>query len=124
MYQILELTNSKQVIVVTRIAEACLLVNVVVVIAIVTMTKEITLICKASSERDSVVSLSPSSHSSHYSMASLLSDDADSLLNEKLKDWALNHGCSRQCVNDVLGIFIDLGYSVPRLSNFVKNTEM
>ena len=74
-----------------------------------------------SSEKDSVVSLFPSSHSS--SMASLLSDDTNILLSEKLKDWALNHRCSRQCVNDVLGIFIDLGYSVPKDSRTLLNKQ-
>lgn len=57
------------------------------------------------------------------SVASVLSDDSDTLLTEKLKEWSLKHGCTRQCINDMLGIFIDLGHSVPKDSRTLLNSQ-
>ena len=48
--------------------------------------------------------------------------DNDQGLNEKLRDWALRHQCTRRCVNEILGIFKDLNFEVPKDSRTLLNT--
>ena len=50
-------------------------------------------------------------------------DDIDSGLNQALKDWAVDNNCTRQCINQILTIFNDLNFSVPKDSRTLLKTE-
>lgn len=104
----------------------------------VSMNSEHSLICDSDTHLDFINSLSQSpsvsspspnqesiflssTHSLNNSMSSEPSSSYE--LTESLKNWALKHGCTRQCINDILRIFIDLGHSVPRDARTILNTS-
>ena len=53
-------------------------------------------------------------HEHFDSLSSEEDKNVDYGLNEKLRNWALKNNCTRQCVNEILEIFRQLDYNVPK----------
>ena len=62
--------------------------------------------------------------SSSESDSDCLNDENDDdALCERLKTWALNNNCTRDCINEILAIVSDLGGDVPKDSRTLLETQ-
>ena len=50
-------------------------------------------------------------------------DFLDSQFRKSLKLWSFTHGCTRQCVNDLLALLIEKGHSLPKDSPTMLGTK-
>ena len=59
----------------------------------------------------------------HTALDSETENKDENGLNLALKNWAIKNNCTRTCINEILGIFNDLNFSVPMDSRTLLKTE-